>query len=347
MPLSIAHMHKAFGRFPALDDVSIEVADGEFLALLGPSGSGKTTLLRILAGLETSDAGEVVLDGEDFLRFSARQRRIGMVFQHYALFRHMTVAKNIAFGLTVLPRRERPNRAALSARVDELLRLVQLDGLSGRYPAQLSGGQRQRVALARALAIDPRMLLLDEPFGALDAKVRRELRHWLRRVHDETGVTTIFVTHDQEEALDLADRVAILSNGRLLQIAAPQAIYERPATAFVHSFLGGSACLQGQVVGDRLTFSGWSTTAPADTPQGAVQVCLRTGEIALSMGDDGLPAVCTAILPRGSMVRVETRTSDGGEIDVESPAVLLPPGLQVGQAVRLKPERLHAYPALT
>jgi len=206
--LIVENLAKRFARFPALKGVSLTAEPGEFLALLGPSGSGKTTLLRVLAGLETPDTGRVAFEGEDFLAMSARERRVGMVFQHYALFRHMTVARNIAFGLRVRPARLRPPRAEIAKTVERLMSLVRLEGLGDRYPAQLSGGQQQRVALARALAIEPRMLLLDEPFGALDAKVRKELRQWLREVHDATGVTTIFVTHDQEEAMDLADRVA-------------------------------------------------------------------------------------------------------------------------------------------
>ncbi|HEX4095506.1 MAG TPA: sulfate ABC transporter ATP-binding protein, partial [Caulobacteraceae bacterium] len=240
-------IRKRFGRFPALKGVSLRAEPGEFLALLGPSGSGKTTLLRVIAGLETPDEGAVSLDGEDFLAISARQRRVGMVFQSYALFRHMTVSQNIAFGLKVRPAAERPKRAEIAARVEKLLSLVQLEGLGKRYPAQLSGGQQQRVALARALAIEPRVLLLDEPFGALDAKVRKELRHWLRGVHDSTGVTTVFVTHDQEEALDLADRVAILKDGELVQLGKPPALYESPANAFVYDFLGPACRLQGVV----------------------------------------------------------------------------------------------------
>jgi sulfate transport system ATP-binding protein len=275
MSLKINKVAKAFGRFPALGGVSLDVAEGEFLALLGPSGSGKTTLLRILAGLERPDSGTVAFQGEDFLALSARERRVGMVFQHYALFRHMTVAQNIAFGLKVRPRRERPNRKAIAARVADLLRLVQLEGLEKRYPAQLSGGQRQRVALARALAIEPRVLLLDEPFGALDAKVRRELRKWLRHVHNETGVTTVFVTHDQEEALDLADRVAILKDGGLIQTGAPQEVYDNPATPFVFDFLGEACHLPGEVKGGKLTVEGWTTHGPAGAPEGPVTVYFR------------------------------------------------------------------------
>src|SRR5471030_76130 len=234
LSLEISGISKSFGRFPALNNVSLQAKDKEFLALLGPSGSGKTTLLRVLAGLERPDAGEVRFDGEDFLSIPVRRRKVGMVFQHYALFRHMTVAQNIAFGLTVRPRRERPSRSETADRVADLLSLVQLEGLGTRFPAQLSGGQRQRVALARALAIEPRMLLLDEPFGALDAQVRRELRRWLRDLHDRAGVTTVFVTHDQEEALDLADRVAVLKDGSLVQVGEPHQVYADPANGFVY-----------------------------------------------------------------------------------------------------------------
>src|SRR5579862_435303 len=241
LALEISGISKSFGRYPALKDVTFAAADREFLALLGPSGSGKTTLLRVLAGLEQPDAGEVRFGGEDYLAIPARRRRAGMVFQHYALFRHMTVAQNIAFGLKVRPRAERPTTTEIKKRVGDLLDLVQLGGLDKRYPAQLSGGQRQRVALARALAIEPRMLLLDEPFGALDAQVRRDLRRWLREMHDRAGVTTVFVTHDQEEALDLADRVAILRDGRLIQLGRPQELYDNPHDPFVFEFLG-AAC---------------------------------------------------------------------------------------------------------
>jgi sulfate transport system ATP-binding protein len=237
MSLIVESVAKRFDRFPALKGVSFTAPKGCFLALLGPSGSGKTTLLRILGGLEFAEVGHVTFDGEDWLAVPARERRAGFVFQQYALFRHMTVAKNIAFGLEVRPRHTRPPRAEIARRVDELLALVQLDDLGGRYPSQLSGGQRQRVALARALAIEPRMLLLDEPFGALDAKVRKDLRHWLRRLHDKTGITTIFVTHDQEEALELADLVAVLNAGEIEQIGIPADIRRAPASDFVADFI--------------------------------------------------------------------------------------------------------------
>lgn len=237
MAISIENVGKAFGTFAALNDVSLQIDDRAFVALLGPSGSGKTTLLRIVAGLEQADRGTIRFDGDDVSVCAARDRGIGFVFQNYALFRHMTVARNIAFGLTVMDRRKRPSAAQIAARVEELLSLVQLPGLGDRYPAQLSGGQRQRVALARALARRPRILLLDEPFGALDAKVRRELRDALRGIHDRMGLLSVFVTHDQEEAFGLADKIAILANGRVEQFASALEIRHSPASGFVRSFL--------------------------------------------------------------------------------------------------------------
>jgi sulfate transport system ATP-binding protein len=241
MSLVVESVAKRFSRFPALRGVSFTAPQGAFVALLGPSGSGKTTLLRILGGLEFADLGRVTFDGMDWLSVPARERRAGFVFQQYALFRHMTVAKNIAFGLNIRPRRTRPSRAEIGRRVKDLLHLVQLDDLGHRYPSELSGGQRQRVALARALAIEPRMLLLDEPFGALDAKVRKELRVWLRALHDRTGITTIFVTHDQDEALELADLVAVMNAGKIEQIGTPKDIRAAPASAFVADFIERSA----------------------------------------------------------------------------------------------------------
>ena len=241
MSLVVESVAKTFGHFPALNGVGFSAPKGAFVALLGPSGSGKTTLLRSLGGLEVADVGHVAFEGEDLLALPARERRAGFVFQQYALFRHMTVAKNIAFGLSVRPRRLRPLRAEIARRVHELLSLVQLDGLEDRYPSQLSGGQRQRVALARALAIEPRLLLLDEPFGALDAKVRKDLRQWLRGLHDRMGLTTIFVTHDQEEAFALADFIAIMNKGEIEQFGRPGEIRNAPASAFVKDFLGAQA----------------------------------------------------------------------------------------------------------
>jgi sulfate/thiosulfate transport system ATP-binding protein len=232
--IEVRSVSKRFGAFQALDDVSLEVPAGSLTALLGPSGSGKSTLLRVIAGLEAPDAGEVVIEGEDATGVAPQRRGVGFVFQHYAAFKHMTVADNVAFGLTI---RKRP-KAEIRERVAELLDLVQLGPFGDRYPAQLSGGQRQRMALARALAVEPRVLLLDEPFGALDARVRAELREWLRRLHEEVHVTTIFVTHDQEEAMDVADRIAVMNHGKVEQVGAPRTLYEEPASEFVMSFVG-------------------------------------------------------------------------------------------------------------
>jgi sulfate transport system ATP-binding protein len=242
--ISIASVTKRFGDFVALDDVSLQVPDGELTALLGPSGSGKSTLLRVIAGLEAPDSGTIAIAGDDATAVPAQKRGIGFVFQHYAAFKHMSVRENVAFGLRV---RKRP-KAEIAASVDELLGIVGLAGHQGRYPSQLSGGQRQRMALARALAIEPRVLLLDEPFGALDAKVRAELRAWLRRLHEEVHVTTVLVTHDQEEAMDVADRIAVMNEGRIEQVGAPRELYEAPANGFVMSFLGPVARLDGELV---------------------------------------------------------------------------------------------------
>jgi sulfate/thiosulfate transport system ATP-binding protein len=247
MSIAVAHLTKSFGSFVALRDVSFAVHSGELVALLGPSGSGKTTLLRVIAGLETPDAGSVFFDGDEATGRDPRDRGVGFVFQHYALFRHMTVFENVAFGLRVRPRDQRPSQDDISRRVHELLGLVQLDYLGDRYPSQLSGGQRQRVALARALAVEPRVLLLDEPFGALDAKVRQELRRWLRRLHQEIHLTSVFVTHDQEEALELANRVVVMNEGRIEQDAPAGEVIERPATPFVADFLGDVNLFHGRV----------------------------------------------------------------------------------------------------
>ncbi|MBK8447881.1 MAG: TOBE-like domain-containing protein [Micropruina sp.] len=241
--ISVTNANKRYGTFQALDDVSLEIPAGTLTALLGPSGSGKSTLLRAIAGLEDLDSGSVVIAGQDVTHVPPQRRGIGFVFQHYAAFKHMTVRDNVAFGLTI---RKRP-KAEISKRVDELLEVVGLAGFQHRYPAQLSGGQRQRMALARALAVDPQVLLLDEPFGALDAKVRDDLRRWLRRLHDEVHVTTVLVTHDQEEALDVADRIAVLNAGRIEQVGSPDELYEQPANPFVMSFLGSVSRLNGEV----------------------------------------------------------------------------------------------------
>ncbi len=246
MSIEIRNISKQFGQFQALRDVSLDIESGELIALLGPSGCGKTTLLRIIAGLETPDVGSIHFSGEDTTDVHVRERNVGFVFQHYALFRHMTVFENVAFGLRVKPRSQRPGEAQIKQKVTDLLKLVQLDWLADRYPSQLSGGQRQRIALARALAVEPKVLLLDEPFGALDAKVRKELRRWLRRLHDELHVTSIFVTHDQEEALEVADRVVVINQGRIEQSGSPQEVWDHPASPFVYGFLGDVNLFKGR-----------------------------------------------------------------------------------------------------
>lgn len=262
MSIEVKHLSRRFGNFQALDDVSLHIKTGELVALLGPSGCGKTTLLRIIAGLETADSGSVLFSGEDASGVHVRKRQVGFVFQHYALFRHMTVFENVAFGLRVKPRNERPSEQFIRDKVTELLQLVQLDWLADRYPAQLSGGQRQRIALARALAVEPRVLLLDEPFGALDAKVRKELRRWLRRLHDELNVASVFVTHDQEEALEVADRVVLMNTGRIEQVGTPREVWESPATPFVYGFLGDVNQFSGRLDNGVLHVDGLEFFAP-------------------------------------------------------------------------------------
>ena len=246
MSIAVRQVSKDFGNFHALRDVSLDIASGELVALLGPSGCGKTTLLRIIAGLETADQGSILFSGEDTTDIHVRERNVGFVFQHYALFRHMSVFDNVAFGLRMKPRAHRPSETVIRQKVHDLLGLVQLDWLSDRYPAQLSGGQRQRIALARALAVEPKVLLLDEPFGALDAKVRKELRRWLRRLHDDLHVTSIFVTHDQEEALEVADRVVLMHAGQVEQVGSPQQVWDHPASPFVYGFLGDVNLFHGR-----------------------------------------------------------------------------------------------------
>ncbi|MFA6207394.1 MAG: sulfate/molybdate ABC transporter ATP-binding protein [Methylocystis sp.] len=286
--IRIEGVEQDFGAFPALRDVSLDIQPGELVALLGPSGSGKTTLLRVIAGLNSPDRGRILFDGENATNLPVQDRHVGMVFQNYALFKHMTVADNIGYGLRVRPRRTRPSRAAIAARVTELLQFVQLDGLGGRFPAQLSGGQRQRVALARALAIEPRVLLLDEPFGALDARVRKDLRRWLRDIHKQTGLTTVFVTHDQDEAMELADRVVVLNEGRIEQIGTPEELYDRPASPFVISFVGEAVALPVTISDGHVTFGG--RELHIDTHglrSGPARVFFRPADIAVAAEGSG------------------------------------------------------------
>jgi sulfate/thiosulfate transport system ATP-binding protein len=321
MAIDVRHVTKAYGSFTAVKDVTFSVADGELVALLGPSGCGKTTLLRIIAGLETADAGTVLLQGEDATDTSARDRAVGFVFQHYALFRHMTVFENVAFGLRVRHRNRRPSDAEISRKVEDLLKLVQLDYLGTRYPTQLSGGQRQRVALARALAVEPRVLLLDEPFGALDAKVRQELRRWLRRLHEEIHLTSLFVTHDQEEALELAGRVVIMDHGQIEQQGSPQEVFERPATPFVMNFLGHVNIFHGRVESGKALLGPLAIDYPAHTdptPQPAAGYA-RPYELDLNRAQlsGGLWATVGAVTQAGSVVRIELSDEEGRAIQVE------------------------------
>ncbi len=255
MSIQVKQIDKHFGQFHALNNINLDFPDGELVALLGPSGCGKTTLLRIIAGLEAADSGQVLLQGEDATNTHVRKRQVGFVFQHYALFRHMTVFENVAFGLRVRPRKLRPSEQVIKQKVNNLLELVQLGFLADRFPAQLSGGQRQRIALARALAVEPQVLLLDEPFGALDAKVRKELRRWLRTLHDELHISSIFVTHDQEEALEVADKIVVMNKGQVEQVGSPRDVYERPATPFVFDFLGQANRLEGEIKNQQLIFA--------------------------------------------------------------------------------------------
>jgi sulfate transport system ATP-binding protein len=304
--ITVQDVTRRFGRFPALSGVDLQVKSGEFLALLGPSGSGKTTLLRILAGLDFADEGAVLFDGEDVSDVPIARRKVGFVFQQYALFRHMTVADNVAFGLTVRKRSERPAKAEIKARVEELLQLVQLGGLGDRYPAQLSGGQRQRVALARALAVEPRILLLDEPFGALDAKVRKDLRRWLRELHDRVGLTSIFVTHDQEEAIELADRIVVVNKGRIEQVATPDELYAEPASAFAFDFVGESNQLPVTVAGGAVRFGDrLLDIEPTDAPDGPATLFFRPHHFRVADGAGALPAAITHVRPKGGILRAE------------------------------------------
>ncbi len=344
MPLQIEDVRKSFGKFPALNGVSLEAQDGEFIALLGPSGSGKTTLLRCIAGLEAPDSGAVRFQNENLLTQKVRDRRIGFVFQHYALFRHMTAAQNVAFGLNAKRGAERPAKAAIAARVEELLALVQLDGLANRYPSQLSGGQRQRVALARALAIEPRILLLDEPFGALDAKVRRELRRWLREIHVRTGLTTIFVTHDQEEALELADRVALLKDGQLEQVGTPEELYHQPATAFVFEFVGDhvkTPCVvRGGVAEIGAARAPIVGPAPADGPATAY---IRPDSF--DVGDahgPGIRAKLRDVVSAGASGRLDCEIEGGLHIEVRVPHAVAQ-GLKPGDVVTITPREARVW----
>lgn len=321
MSIEIQNIVKNFGDFRALDNVSFKIESGELVALLGPSGSGKTTLLRIISGLEPADRGKILVNGEDVSETQVGDRKVGFVFQHYALFRHMTVFENVAFGLKVIPKKSRPSKHEIQKRVIELLRLVRLNGMARRFPSQLSGGQRQRVALARALAIQPKMLLLDEPFGALDAKVRKELRQWLRNLHDQLHMTSVFVTHDQEEALEVADRIVVMNEGRIEQIGTPDEVYNRPANPFVYNFLGSVNLFHCRFE-DGKAYLGEMPIAgmPDDIPnQKSAKIYIRPHllDIDLTPGDHALGGKVKLINAAGPIVRVEVISDSGDLIQVE------------------------------
>jgi len=350
MSIEVRNIAKRFGTFTALDNVSLDFESGELVALLGPSGCGKTTLLRVIAGLEVPDAGSVLFQGEDASYQDVRERQVGFVFQHYALFRHMTVFENVAFGLRVKPRRERPSEEAIKRKVHELLGLVQLDWLADRFPHQLSGGQRQRIALARALAVEPKVLLLDEPFGALDAKVRKELRRWLRRLHDDLHITSIFVTHDQEEALEVADRVVLMNKGRVEQIGTPEEVYDRPASPFVYSFLGTVNVFHGRAGGGQVDLGPVSIDSPehADAEDVPAVAYSRPHEIEIerfSPGLSGIPVQLNRVLMVGPTARLELEREDSPQIiEAELPAERARHlRLRQGETLLIRPNRMQVF----
>lgn len=346
MSISIRGVHKRFGKFHALDNINLEVPTGKLVALLGPSGSGKTTLLRIISGLETADEGTILFQDQDVTERSVRDREVGFVFQHYALFRHMTVFENVAFGLRV----RRTPRGQVVERVKELLRLVRLEGLEQRFPAELSGGQRQRVALARALAVRPRMLLLDEPFGALDAKVRQELRSWLRRLHEEMHVTTVFVTHDQEEAFEVADQVVVLRGGQIEQVGTPTEVFDHPATPFVMDFLGNVNVFQGRLENGEMHLGPFRVEYPQYTHSEARQATgyVRPHELDLAREPVSTRSLSVRVIqlnPAGSVVKVRVHSEDLGielTVDVvrERAEQLR---LRVGEEVFVSPRNVRVF----
>ena len=352
MSIEIRNISKQFGDFRALDNVNLDVESGELVALLGPSGCGKTTLLRIIAGLETADQGSILFSGEDTTDVHVRERQVGFVFQHYALFRHMTVFENVAFGLRVKPRSQRPSDAQIKQKVTDLLKLVQLDWLADRYPSQLSGGQRQRIALARALAVEPKVLLLDEPFGALDAKVRKELRRWLRRLHDELHVTSIFVTHDQEEALEVADRVVVMNKGRIEQVGTPQEVWEHPASPFVYGFLGDVNLFRGRATGGQVQVGDWQIAAPehAHALDAEAMAFVRPSDLTVAPYAAGATSGLAARLDRalliGPLARLELTPHDNPShiLEAHLPAnEFRQLGVQEGDSVRVSPRKARVF----
>ncbi|WP_142848031.1 sulfate/molybdate ABC transporter ATP-binding protein [Telmatospirillum sp. J64-1] len=345
--IEVREVSRNFGGFQALNNVSLNVEQGELVALLGPSGSGKTTLLRIIAGLDFADTGSIHFDGKDATAVAAGDRQVGFVFQHFALFRHMTVFDNVAFGLKVRKRSARPSKAEIAERVNHLLRMVQLESLGKRYPAQLSGGQRQRVALARALATEPRVLLLDEPFGALDAQVRKELRRWLRRLHDELGITGVFVTHDQEEALEVADRVVVMNKGGIEQVGTPSEIYDNPATPFVYNFLGHVNAVPATVSGGVAHLGGLRMGfAEGEAPEGvgAGTAFVRPHDVEILRDGDGILVTMRHAVVLGPSVRVEMELENGQAIEAELTRHRFTElGLERGERVLAAPRRAQLF----
>lgn len=349
MSIEIRNITKTFGGFTALNDVSLKVPSGELVALLGPSGCGKTTLLRIISGLEEADreSGPILFDEQDVGSRKAGDRHVGFVFQHYALFRHMTVFDNIAFGLRVRPRYDRPSKRSILRKVARLLKLVQLENMANRYPHQLSGGQRQRVALARALAVEPRVLLLDEPFGALDAKVRVELRQWLRRLHDEIHMTSVFVTHDQDEALEVADRVAVMNRGRIEQIGTPEEVFHRPQTEFVMNFLGDVNQFHGRLEAGKVHIGTMALEAPGKSDGESATVFVRPHDLEIATKPNGHPsfqATVVRIHAAGARVTLELIAESGEKLS----AVLSHPEFQdlrveTGDVVYVSPRVFRVF----
>ncbi|AVR98217.1 sulfate/molybdate ABC transporter ATP-binding protein [Pseudoduganella armeniaca] len=351
MTIAVKNINKRFGDFIALNNVSLDFPAGELTALLGPSGCGKTTLLRCIAGLEHPDSGQVLLDGEDASARHVRERQVGFVFQHYALFKHMTVFENVAFGLRVKPRAERPSEEQIRRKVKDLLELVQLDWLADRYPPQLSGGQRQRIALARALAVEPRVLLLDEPFGALDAKVRKELRRWLRRLHDDLHVTSIFVTHDQEEALEVADQVVLMNKGTVEQLGAPDEVYNHPASPFVYGFLGNVNVFHGRVHDGVLASEGVRFDVPDQhraVQDGKGTAYVRPHDLEIdryAQGAEGIVVKLRRAHAIGPLAQLDLERADNAQL-IEATISndrFRHLNLKEGETLVVRPKRLHVF----